>query len=479
MYSVITDHRHQKLILLIAAFAIFMDGLDTSIVNVALPVIAADLHIDISGSSWVVMAYLLFLAGFMLAFGKIADNGKIQTIFIIGFALFAASSLVCALSPNMAVMIIARACEGLGASMIAADAPLLITRFLPENRRGLGMGVIATAGGIATAFGPALGGFITEFLSWHWIFLINIPIGIAAIFFARAVIPKPGKKPSRAPFDRLGTALMFAATAAFLIFLERGPEFGWTNPVIISLIALFILTGAGFCIRSLTCPYALLNIRIFKHWKFTAVTVSYLLTCAVFAGIMYMLPYYMQNAMGLAASVAGLLLMLCSIITACIGIPVGSWSDKIGCKLPCILAAVFRIVFCTIFLFIIPAYGLWALIPALICMGLSFGISGGPATTRITQMAPKGEEGTGTGVMITSDFLGGDVGVAAYAMVFGITVPAAIGIPAAELSTDLFMTGFHATSALGLAFGIITLVLSSIVPNLIVKENKAASEKLL
>jgi Major Facilitator Superfamily. len=188
---------------------------------------------------------------------------------------------------------------------------------------------------------------------------------------------------------------------------------------------------------------------------------------------MYMLPYYMQNAMGLTTSFAGLLLMGCSIITACIGIPVGSWSDKIGCKLPCILAAIFRISFCTIFLFIIPAYGLWALIPALICMGLSFGISGGPATTRITQMAPKGDEGTGTGVMITSDFLGGDIGVAAYAMVFGITVPASVGIPVAELSTDLFMTGFHATSALGLAFGIVTLVLSSIVPNLIVKNEKA------
>ena len=469
MYSVITGKRHQKLILLIAAFAIFMDGLDTSIVNVALPVIAGDLGIDISGSSWVVMAYLLFLAGFMLAFGKIADNGRIKTIFVIGFALFAASSLVCALSPDMTVMIAARAAEGLGASMIAAAAPLLITRFLPENRRGLGMGVIATAGGIATAFGPALGGFITEFLSWHWIFIINIPIGIAAICFARVVIPKPDEKPRQVPFDKIGTVLMFAATAAFLIFLERGPEFGWTHPIILGLIAVFVLAAAGFCIRSLTCSYALLNIRIFKHWKFTAVTVSYLLTCAVFAGIMYMLPYYMQNAMGLATSVAGLLLMGCSIITACIGIPAGSLSDKTGCRLPCILAAVFRIAFCSIFLFIVPAYGLLPLIIALICMGLSFGISGGPATARITQMAPKGEEGTGTGVMITSDFLGGDIGVAAYAMVFGITVPASAGIPVADLSTDLFMAGFHATSALGLAFGIITLVLSSVVPNLRVK----------
>lgn len=447
-----------------------MDGLDTSIVNVALPVIAADYAITISASSWVVMAYLLFLAGCMLAFSKIADNGKIHKIFVIGFALFALSSLFCGLSPNMPSMILSRAAEGLGASMIAATAPLLITRFLPENRRGFGMGVIATSGGIATAFGPALGGFITEFLSWHWIFFINVPIGIAAIIFARAYIPNPNTPPKKIPFDKTGTVLIFSAIASFLLFLERGPEFGWTNPIILGMIGIFVLSTTLFCIRSLTCAYPILNIRIFKHWKFTSVTVSYLLTCAVFAGIMYLLPYYMQNAMGLSASFAGLLLMFCSIITACVGIPVGSWSDKIGCKLPCILAAVFRISFCLIFLLIVPEYGLWALIPALICMGLSFGISGGPATTRITQMAPKGNDGTG--VMITSDFLGGDIGVAAYALVFTLSVPASINVSVTELSTEMFMSGFHATSALGLVFGIITLILSSIVPNLIVKSDK-------
>lgn len=154
MYAVIKNQNHQKMILLIAAFALFMDGLDGSIVNVALPVIAGDFGVDISGSSWVVMAYLLIMAGFILTFGKIADQGRIRQIFSVGFAVFAIGSFICVVSPTLSCMIAARALQGLGASMIAAAAPLLVTRFLPEGMRGLGMGVIATTGGVALTSAP-------------------------------------------------------------------------------------------------------------------------------------------------------------------------------------------------------------------------------------------------------------------------------------------------------------------------------------
>lgn len=464
----------QRLILLIAAFAIFMDGLDSSIVNVALPVIAGEYGVDISGSSWIVMAYLVLMAGFILAFGKIADNGRIKQIFAIGFGIFALGSFVCAVSPTLEIMIGARAVQGLGASMIAAAAPLLITRFLPENKRGFGMGVIATTGGIALTLGPPLGGLITAYLSWHWMFLINVPIGIAAIIIAKSAIPSA--KPNKQKFDIVGTILMFIAIASMIMFFERGPSVGWTNPQIITLGAAFIVTAVAFCLYSVRAKSPILNVRIFRSWKFSAVTVSYLLTCAVFAGVMYMVPYYMYTSLGLSTAVSGLLLMISSIITACVGIPIGSWSDRVGCKIPCILAALFRISFCAILLFITPSLGVWALIPALICMGFSFGISGGPATTRIIQHAPKGEEGSGTSVMITSDFLGGVIGVAAYAVIFSLAVPQSIGTSVSELTSELFVSGFHATSALGLLFGIITLILSSAVPNLIIKKDENCAE---
>ncbi len=131
-----------------------------------------------------------------------------------------------------------------------------------------------------------------------------------------------------------------------------------------------------------------------------------------------------------------------------------------------LIAAVCRIAFCGIFLVILPEWGIAALIPGLICMGLAFGISGGPSTTRIVQHAPEGEAGTGTSVMITSDFLGGVIGVAAYAVVFSLAVPASIGTAVGDLTVSVFTTGFHATAFLGLLCGIATLGLSAVVPNL-------------
>lgn len=452
-----------------------MDGLDGSIVNVILPVMAVEFGIDISGSSWVVIAYLLFMAGFILAFGKIADNGKIRGIFSLGFAIFAVGSLICALAPSLECIIAARALQGLGASMIAAAAPLLVTRFLPRNKRGFGMGVIATTGGIALTFGPPLGGFISSYLSWHWIFLINVPIGIAAIILAKSLIPSPAGTLKKEHFDKLGAVLMFISIASMIIFFERGPILGWLSFQILLCGAVFSASFVWFCFHSLKSPAPLLNIRIFRSWKFSAVTVSYLLTCAVFAGVMYMVPYYMQTAVGLSPVVSGLLLMIASILTAVVGIPTGAWSDRIGCRVPCIIAALFRVSFCLIFLLIVPEWGVFAIIPGLICMGLSFGISGGPATTRIVQHAPKGEDGMGTSVMITSDFLGGVIGVAAYAVVFSLAVPGSVGVSVSELSSASLTVGFHATAAFGLVLGIITLTLSSLVPNIIVKKGEEST----
>lgn len=471
MYDVVSSPKHQKMLMLIAAFAIFMDSLDSSIVNVAMPVIASEYGIDISAGSWIVMAYLLIMAGFILAFGRVADNGKIRQVFAIGFFVFAAGSLLSALAPSLTIMIVARAIQGLGASMIAAAAPLLITRFLPEGKRGLGMGVIATTGGIALTFGPPLGGLLTAYLSWHWIFLINVPIGIIAIVLARAIIPKPSTAPKKEPFDWLGTLLMFAAIASLILLLERGPVLGWFGVESATSATVFVVATIWFIVHSLRAKNPLLNVRIFRHWKFSSVSVSYLLTCGVFAGVMYMVPYYMQTSLSLDAAISGFLLMISAVITALVGIPIGAWSDKIGCRTPCILAAVFRIAFCLILLFILPEWGVIALIPALVCMGLSFGISGGPATTRIVQFSPKGEEGAGTSVMITTDFLGGVIGVAAYVVIFSLVVPQSVGIPVTDLAPELFLTGFHATAALGLAFGIITIILSSIVPNLIARKD--------
>lgn len=151
--------------------------------------------------------------------------------------------------------------------------------------------------------------------------------------------------------------MLFFAIAGFILALERGPEFGWTRPEIVFFVGGAAVCTTVFCLHSLRGRNPLLNIRIFRHWKFSAVTVSYLLTCMVFVGVMYMVPFYMHTALGLDAAVSGLLLMVSSVITALIGISVGAWCDRIGCRTPCILAAVCRIAFYAVLLLIVPTFG--------------------------------------------------------------------------------------------------------------------------
>lgn len=465
MYSVIKDKHHQLIILIIVAFAIIIDGLDQSVVNVALPVIAGSFGVDITTGSWVVMIYSLLLAGFLLPFAKIADNARIRQIFLTGFLVFIAGSVLCAASGNMEMMVAGRGIQGIGASMIAGSAPLCIAHLLPMDKQGLGMGVIAAASGVAFAFGPALGGFLTAFLSWHWIFLINIPLGIAAIIMISAYIPEADTKPEKRPFDWLGTFLLFFTISAFLLTLERGPVLGWTSPVILGFIGIFIVCLVLFIIRSKTGKDPIINIGIFRNWKFTSVTLSYFLTCGLFYGAMYITPYYLEGPLQLDTATAGLLLMITAIISALISIPAGRWGDKAGCRTPCIVAAILRIMFSILLIIALPDLGILGILPALIVMGFAFGISGGPSATRIIQFSPKGEEGTGSSLMMTAVYLGGVTGVALYSTVFSLAEPSSIGVTVTLLPSDVFMGGFVATSILGLVLAILTLVFTVIVPN--------------
>ncbi|MFA6333650.1 MAG: MFS transporter, partial [Methanoregula sp.] len=184
MSTVITDPVRQKLLLGAVALGVVMDGLDGSIVNVALPTMATYFDTDTGTIAWVIITYLLMMAGLLLVFGKLADRGLTKKLFLLGFLIFTIGSAACGIAPSLDVLLAARIVQGIGAAMIAAVAPLLCIRYLPANMLGTALGVIAASASIGFAAGPAIGGILTQYLSWHWIFLVNIPIGIIGIIFA-------------------------------------------------------------------------------------------------------------------------------------------------------------------------------------------------------------------------------------------------------------------------------------------------------
>jgi len=467
MSSVITDPFRQKLLLSAVALGVVMDGIDGSIVNVALPTMATYFNTDTGTIAWVIITYLLMMAGLLLVFGKFADRGFTKKLFLLGFVIFTLGSAACGISPSLEILLAARLVQGIGAAMIAAVAPLLCIRYLPREMLGTALGVIAATSSIGFAAGPAIGGILTQHLSWHWIFLVNIPIGILGILFAARVIPDDAPEDRRESFDYPGAVTLFGAMVFGTVVLEEVAARGVMDPLILACGALCLLCAGLFVVRELTIPVPFLNIRIFSEWRFSAVLVAYLLVNVIFMGILYLLPFYLTTEMHFDLATTGLYLLIPPAVIAIIGIPFGQLSDRHGGRRAFTVAACgLVILYSAIFVFLSPESGIIPLLAGLVLMGAAFGIAAGPASSRIIESAPGGQEGTGSSLMVTAIYFGGVLGTAIYAMLFTFATANAGGIVAfTNLDSATFRYGFHITMAAGLVLSIIPLVLSAVVPD--------------
>ena len=376
MSSIITDPLHQKLLLSAIALGVVMDGIDGSIVNVALPTMAAYFDRDTGTIAWVIITYLLMMAGLLLVFGRLADRGITKKLFLLGFVIFTLGSAACGIAPSLDILLAARLVQGLGAAMIAAVAPLLCIRYLPPEMLGTALGVIAATSSIGFAAGPAIGGILTQYLSWHWIFLVNIPIGIIGILFAARVIPADEPEDRTISFDFPGAVTLFGAMVFCTFVLEEIAARGVTDPLILTCSALSLVCSGLFVVRELTTPEPFVNIRIFSKWQFTAVLVAYLLVNVIFMGIIYLLPFYLTREMHFDLATSGLYLLIPPAVIAIVSIPFGQWSDRLGHRRAFAVAAcIFVVLYSAIFAILSPGSGIIPLFAGLILMGVAFGIA--------------------------------------------------------------------------------------------------------
>ena len=451
------------LLLIAISLAAFMDGLDGSIVNVVLPVIAEAFSTDTGTISWIAMAYLLMVAGTILIFGNIAARGHIKKTFIIGFALFGGASAVCGISPTLGILIGARLVQGLGASMIIACAPIICVKFLPTRILGLSFGVLPAATSVGFAIGPAMGGFITHALSWHWIFLINVPIAVFAIIYVLKVIPR-GTPDTVKKFDLRGALLLFVFMVAGIFTLERFPHLGFTSPQIIGAAALCIFAGLLFIIAEFRTESPLLNLRVFKKFRVSAVFIAYLIIQLIYSGLIYLPPFYLTNAMQMDTLTIGLYLLLPPVISAVLSVPFGKWSDSTGRRAFCVASCVFLCAACFIFGVIQPAWGILPLLATLFFMGMCISVESGPASSKCVEVMPAEERETGSTLVMTLVYGGAVAGTALFAAVFTLlTRSGGEVLSFADLPHDLFLSGYHLTMLIGGLISVVSLILMAVV----------------
>ena len=325
-----SSSRRNGWILGIVSVALFMVVLDNLVVSVALPTIHRDLGASIQSLEWTVNAYVLAYAVLLLTGAALGDRFGRKRMFLIGMAVFTAASAAAALAPSTDLLVAARAVQGAGAAIVTPLTLTLLAEAFPAQRRGMAIGVWSGISGIAVATGPLVGGAVVEGISWHWIFWINVPIGIALIPLAASRL-----RESRGPYGTLdlrGLALASSGAFGVVFGLVRAQSLGWTSPtVLVSLIAGLTLL-AGFVAWELRAREPMLPMSFFAKRSFAVTNVASLSMYFGMFGSIFFLSQYLQNVLHNTPLQAGLKLLVWTGATMLVAPLAGVFSERIGSR---------------------------------------------------------------------------------------------------------------------------------------------------
>jgi len=316
--------------LLLTSVAFMMTGLDALVVMTALPAIRDELHARVSTLEWTVNAYTLTCAAGIITAAALGDRLGRRRVFLFGLTLFTAASAVCAVAPNAGLLIAARAVQGLGAAVVFPLSLTLLIQAYPPARRGRVVGIWGGLGALAAAGGPLVGGAVTEGLDWHWIFWVNVPIGVVTILAGRRLLQESyGDRPS---LDLPAVALVSAASTALVAGLIRAAEHGFGEPVTVALLMAGVVCGAGFLLWESRVAEPMLPPALFRNRTFSAATATALLMGAALYSAVFLITQWFQLARGASPLGTGLRVLPWTAVPMVLAPLAGRLSDRIGTR---------------------------------------------------------------------------------------------------------------------------------------------------
>jgi EmrB/QacA subfamily drug resistance transporter len=401
------------LILAICCMSLFMVGMDTTIVNIALPTIQQDLHAGISGLQWTIDAYALVLGSLLMFSGSMADRLGRKRVFLVGLALFGTSSLLCSLAPDINWLIAFRALQGIGGSMLNPVALSIVSNVFTDDReRARAVGIWAGVFGLSMALGPLVGGLlIGASLGWRSLFWINVPVAIVALLLTRRFIPESrASHPRRV--DPLGQVLIIGMIAALTYAIIEGPDAGWTSPVILGCLALAALALAGLLVYEPRRDEPLLELRFFASVPFSGASAIALIAFAAVGGFALITTLYLQEVRDYSALQAGLLFLPVAAAAIVSGPLSGRLVASRGPRLSLIGAGV-ALTLCAVMLAGLTATtSVGWLIAAYVVFGLGFGMVSAPVNNTALSGMPRSQSGVAAAIVSTGRQVGQTLGVA-------------------------------------------------------------------
>jgi EmrB/QacA subfamily drug resistance transporter len=397
----------------------FMVILDVAIVNVALPSIQSDLGFSDATIQWVVSAYAIFFGGVLLLGGRLADLFGRRRLFMAGLALFGATSLLCGLAWSEGTLIAFRALQGLGGALMAPAAlALLMTTYAEGRERNLALGIYGAASGSGAAAGVLLGGVLTSYLNWSWIFFVNVPVAVAAIALTPVLLRESRANLDHRHFDLAGAGTITAGLMLLVYALTRATTDGWGAPLTIGLLVASAALIGGFVLIEHRSPQPLLPLRIFRLPTLAASNVIMLLVGAVTFSEFFVLSLYAQDVLHYTAVQTGLAFAAFALAVVAVSNIAQALIGRIGIRATLtlgLLASSASIAWLTR----LPVEGhyFWDLFPAFVLGGAGLGASFVPITIASLAGVERSDAGVASGLVNTSRQIGGALGLATIAAI--------------------------------------------------------------
>ncbi|MBX6389129.1 MAG: MFS transporter [Frankia sp.] len=395
----------------------FMLLIDVTVVNVALPDMVVDLDASFQALQWVVDAYALALAALVLGAGSVADLIGHRRTYLAGLALFAVSSLACGLAPSPALLIAARTVQGVGAAaMFATNFPLLNATYTGRDR-GVAYGMWGAIAGAASAVGPILGGLLTEYASWRWIFFVNLPVTAAAVGLCLTTLP--GVPARRGRVDVRGIVTFTAAAAALTYALIRANEHGWSDTAVWSLLVASAGLLVAFLVLEARSPHAMFDLALLRNRRFVGVLLAgMLLTFAAFAAYTY-ISIWLQSVLGLSPLRAGLVGLPMSITAFLVSALIGRLLHDRRPDLAIAGGLLFIGLGGLVSAALVHGSATWtALLPGFAVVGIGVGLATATLGSVSMSLVPPQRTGMASGAVNTTRQLGFALGIAVLGSVF-------------------------------------------------------------
>jgi len=445
------DKQARWLALYVLCLGDLMIVLDSNIVNVALPSIQADLGFSQTALAWVVNAYMLTFGGFLLLSGRLGDLFGNKRVFLGGVVSFTAASIACGLAPNPLFLVVGRAVQGLGGAAVSAVALALIMGLFAdpaERAKAMGFyGFVMSGGG---AIGVLAGGVLTGLLNWHWIFGVNVPIGVGVWFAAGRVLPRDAVHAGNRPLDVPGAGLVTLSLMTAVYGVVGGNEAGWTSFQTLGLLAAAVALMVAFVIREARVEHPLVPLRLFTLRNVTISQILGVLWAGAMFAWFFLSALYLQRVLGYGPFEVGLAYLPACLVMAFCSLRV---SDRLvmrlGIRLP--LAAGLGLVAVSLALFAFaPVGGAYVVhvLPAMVLLGLGAGIAFNPVLLAAMGDVEPHEAGLASGVVNTSFMMGGALGLAILVAVSSWWT----GAQYDPASLDSLNSGFQVAFAVGAVF---------------------------